>query len=147
MVNLRQVAALRSELVELEPAIARATELRLRLTAAEGKTTQLERLESKLRQTDWQRLLTRFSQSMPEDVWLDRLVVRDGQYATLGGASFTDSGVYDFVSYLKDLPDVAEIALQSTGVSQNESGPTTTFDLRATLADFNAGANRGPSDE
>jgi hypothetical protein len=147
LVNLRQIATLRTELVEMEPVIARATELRLRLTAAEVKLTQLDKLEKKLRRTDWQRLLTRVSQSMPEDVWLDRLVVRDGENATFGGASFTDSGVYDFVSYLKEVPDVAEIALESTGVSQNDSGPTTTFDLKATLAEFNAGANRGTRDE
>ena len=134
--NLRQMSALNAEMTALEPIVTRANELRLQLTAAEGKIVQLEKMSGKLRHPNWQQLLTRVSQCMPDDVWLERLIVRDGQFATLGGASFTDSGVYDFVSYLKQVPDVTEIALEGTGVSQNETGPTTTFDLKAMLANY-----------
>jgi Tfp pilus assembly protein PilN len=139
LVNLGKIAALRSELVELQPIQARATELRLQLMTAEGKAAQLHKLDRKLPRPNWQELLTHFSQSMPDDVWLDRLSINDGQLATLGGASYSDGGVYDFVNYLKDVPHVAEIALEGTGASQNESGPTTTFDLKATLAGFAEG--------
>ena len=41
---------------------------------------------------------------MPDDVWLDRLTFHDGRSAALSGASYTDSGVYDFVGYLKQVP-------------------------------------------
>jgi hypothetical protein len=127
--------------------VARATEMRLQLLSAEAKLAQLATLERKLSQPNWQQLLTRVSQSLPEDVWLERLVVRDGRSATLGGASFTDSGVYDFVNYLKNVPNIAEIALEGTGLSQSQSGPTTTFDLKATLASFNAHGSEGVRDE
>lgn len=131
-----KATALQAELNELSPILGRASELRHQLTAAEAKLVQLRHLQEHLPQCDWQRLLTRVGQSMPEDVWLDRLSVRDGQIATLGGASYTDSGVYDFVSYLKAVPDVADVALEGTGVSQSPTGPTTTFNLKATLAEF-----------
>ena len=79
---------------------------------------------------------------MPEDVWLDRLAIRDGmsasgeniEIASLAGASYTDEGVYGFVGYLKQVPDVAEIALEGTGVGQSATGPTTNFTLQLTLA-------------
>ena len=97
------------------------------LTAAEAKLTQLEALEKQLPQPDWQQILSRISQSMPDDVWLDRLTVHDGTSASLTGASYTDGGVYDFVGYLKQVPDIAEIALEGTGVGQSATGPTTNF--------------------
>jgi hypothetical protein len=139
LVNHREMSRIQAEIAELQPVQARATELRLRMIVAESKLAQLEGLERKLPRTDWQQLLTHFSQSMPDDVWLDRLTIRDGTLATLGGASYSDTGVYDFVNYLKEVPSVAEVALEGTGASQNETGPTTTFDLKAILAGFAAG--------
>ncbi len=145
--DLRQIAKLQAELLGLQPVRQRATALRLKLVAADEKLKQLHNLERKLPHEDWQRLLSRVSQSMPEDVWLDRLAIHDGQIATLGGASYNDVSVYDFVSYLKQVPDVTEIALEGTGVGQNETGPTTTFDLRATLANFAGDSDKGATNE
>jgi hypothetical protein len=134
--NWRQNAALRAELDALAPVCAKATELRLKLTAAENKVSQLMDLSHRLPQVKWEQVIGRISQSMPDDVWLDRLTVHDGHSASLSGASYTDGGVYDFVGYLKQVPDVAEIALEGTGVGQSATGPTTNFDLQLTLADF-----------
>ena len=48
----RQMAGLRAELEELAPACARATELRLKLAAAEAKLQQLNALEKQLPQAE-----------------------------------------------------------------------------------------------
>jgi hypothetical protein len=105
----------------------------LKLTSADAKLSQLVDLERKLPKPNWGRLLTRIAQSMPEDVWLDGLVFADAQTASLTGASYADGGVYDFVSYLKQVPDIGEIALQGTGIGHSPTGPTTSFDLQITL--------------
>jgi Tfp pilus assembly protein PilN len=138
----RTVAALRSELDALAPVCARATELRLKVTAASAKLHQLTELSKQLPKADWQQVLSRISRSMPDDVWLDRLSVQDGEAAALSGASYTDNGVYDFVGYLKDVPGVADIALESTGVGQSVSGPTTNFELKLSLVNFAASADK-----
>ena len=130
----RETASLQTELEDLAPACARATELRLKLGSAEHKLAQLQALEQQLPQPGWQQIFSRISQSMPDDVWLDRLSVRDGLSASLAGASYTDEGVYGFVGYLKQVPDIAEIALEGTGVGQSATGPTTNFTLQLTLA-------------
>jgi Tfp pilus assembly protein PilN len=132
----REIASLRTEIESLAPACARATELRLNLAVAERKLNQLEALASQLPQPDWRQVMNRISQSMPDDVWLDRLTVHDGRTASLSGASYTDGGVYDFVGYLKQVPDIAEIALEGTGVGQSSAGPTTNFNLQLTLANI-----------
>jgi hypothetical protein len=127
-------------LEQLKPVCARATELRLSLLAGDAKLVQLRALEEKLPHPEWQQILSRISQSMPDDVWLDRLSFQDGRSAAISGASYTDGGVYDFVEYLKQVPDIAEIALEGTGVGQSTTGPTTSFNLQVTLAAL-AGGN------
>lgn len=136
----REVSSIHAELDELAPICARATELRLKLGATENKLSQLEALEKKLPQPNWQQMLNNLSQSLPDDVWLDRLAVHDGTAASLAGASYTDGGVYDFVGYLKQAPGVTEIALEGTGVGQSATGPTTNFTLQLTLVNL---ADRG----
>jgi len=125
---------LRAELELLQPVRVRATELGQKLTAAEVKLTQLRDLAERLPRPNWQGLLGRIGQSMPDDVWLDRLTLEDGRSASLTGASYSDTGIYDFVGYLKHVPDITETALEGTGVGHTSTGPTTNFDLRLTLA-------------
>jgi hypothetical protein len=137
------MAGLQAELEELTPATVRATELRLKLVSAQAKLKQLAALDMRLPKTDWSGVLRHISQSMPLDVWLDRLSVQDGQAAALSGASYSDNGVYEFVGYLKQAPGVADIALESTGVGQSPTGPTTNFELKVSLSDFAAHAENG----
>jgi Tfp pilus assembly protein PilN len=125
--------SLRTQLAELDPARTRAHELQLMLTSADLKLAELRALEQHLPDPNWGRLLTRIAQSMPDDVWLERLVCADARTAVLTGASYADGGIYDFVGYLKQVPGVEEIALQSTGVGHSASGPTTSFDLQLSL--------------
>jgi hypothetical protein len=138
----KQTSNLQAELESLMPACVRATELRLQLTAADAKLQRLEALANQLPRTDWPTIFSRISQSMPDDVWLDRLAVQDGHSAALSGASYSDTGVYDFVGYLKQAPGVAEIALEGTGVGQSPSGPTTNFDLKLSFTNFAAPADK-----
>lgn len=132
----RGTGVLRAELEALSPVRARAAELSLTLSSSEAKLMQLQILEKQLPQPNWQQVLTRITQCLPDDVWLDRLTFRDGSNASLTGASYTDGGVYDFVGNLKQVPDIAEIALEGTGAGQSATGPTTNFDLKLSLADF-----------
>ncbi len=129
-----ETASLQAQLEGLAPACAHATELRLKLGSSERKLGELQGLQKQLPQPNWQQVFSHISQSMPDDVWLDRLSIRDGSSAALAGASYTDEGVYGFVGYLKQVPDVAEIALEGTGVGQSATGPTTHFTLQLTLA-------------
>jgi hypothetical protein len=125
----------RAQLEELSAVRARARELQLTLVSADAKLAQLAALEAQLPTPNWSQLLARIAESMPEDVWLDSLSFRDGQTASLSGASYADGGVYDFVGYLKQVPDIAQIALEGTGVGHSPTGPTTSFDLELSLVE------------
>jgi Tfp pilus assembly protein PilN len=132
------VHGVQTELEKTAPVRARARELQLTLAAADAKLTQLTALQEKLPKPNWGQLLTRIAQSMPDDVWLDSLVFHDAKNVSLSGASYADGGVYDFVGYLKKVPDIGEIALEGTGLGQSATGPTTSFDLKLSLAASNS---------
>jgi hypothetical protein len=130
----QETSALRAQLEELEPVRDRARNAELELAVAERKLLQLKQLEKRLPATNWARLLTRIAQSMPDDVWLEGLTFQDAKSAKLTGASYADGGVYDFVGYLKQVPDFAQIALEGTGVGRSSTGPTTSFELQLSLS-------------
>jgi hypothetical protein len=138
----RETSGLRAELESLTPVCAQATELRLKLIASERKLAELQTLAKKLHQPDWQQILNHIGQSMPDDVWLDRVSVQDGRSAAIGGSSYSDNGVYDFVEYLKLVPEIAEIALEGTGAGQGPTGPITNFSLQLTLASLSGHSGR-----
>jgi Tfp pilus assembly protein PilN len=110
------------------------------LAAADGKLAQLALLERGLPKPNWGRLLARIAQSMPDDVWLDGLTFQDAKTASVTGSSYADGGVYDFVEYLKQVPDIGEIALQGTGTGHSPTGPTTSFDLQLSLVQASEGS-------
>jgi Tfp pilus assembly protein PilN len=126
--------SLQAQLEALAPQQARARQLQLEIITAEAKLNQLAALEKRLPKPDWSRLLMRITQSMPDDVWLDHLAFLDAQTATVTGASYADSGVYDFVNYLKQVPDISEISLAGTGSGRSSTGPATSFDVQLSLA-------------
>jgi hypothetical protein len=140
---------MRTELEGLAVAQARATELRLQLMAAKGKLIELEKLAAQLPGELGDAIIRRLAGCMPSDVWLSRLEVVDRASIRLQGASYLEAGVYDFVRWLEQAPGFAEVALKGTSPTSSATGPTTTFDLELSLADFNgssAPAKAEPAD-
>lgn len=125
----RVLAKMQSELDTLAPVLSRATLLRLQLGATEAKLKQLKRVDERLLEPNWGVIVSRIGQSMPTEVWLDRMGIEDGQTGQLTGASYTDSGVYDFVGYLEQVPDLERVALEGTGMGRSTAGPTTSFQV------------------
>jgi hypothetical protein len=128
---------MRTELEGLAVAQARATELRLQLMASKGKLIELEKLAAQLPGELGDAVIRRLAGCMPSDVWLSRLEVVDRASIRLQGASYLEAGVYDFVRWLEQAPGFAEVALKGTSPASSATGPTTTFDLELSLADFN----------
>ncbi len=79
-------------------------------------------------------LLNALSKSMPNDVWLKRLFITDLNKAKIYGVSYTEPGVFDYVSHLQEIPGFEEVALMGTAVDQTPSGPATGFELDIKLA-------------
>ncbi len=138
VVNGRQQRALdemqleRDDLAAVE---ARATELRLQLVGSEAKLEQLQALAARLPIGLGDDVIRRCGQCLPSDVWLTQLEITDRNAAQINGASFLESGVYDYVKWLQQAPGVAEVALRRTQPAAGISGPTTNFELELTFGE------------
>ncbi len=125
-------ASMRADLDLLAPQAARAAELRLELIAGQGEMDQLKALAAQLVEPASGLMLRNLTQSIPNQVWLSSLRFQDGA-ASLSGASYSESGIYDMVGHLQHVPGVAEVALQGTGMGRTANRNATTFDIHLDL--------------
>ncbi|MGI9456512.1 MAG: PilN domain-containing protein [Aeoliella sp.] len=128
------VDLMQAELGIHAPEAARANALRLRLLAADRKLRQLSALTDSLPLQPVAVLLQNVTASIPSEVWLTTFRVDGGASATIAGSSYAESSIYDFVSHLQNVPGIADVALESTGVARTKTGNATTFDLNVDLA-------------
>jgi len=47
----------------------------------------------------------------------------------LSGSSYLDAGIFDFVHWLEQCPDISDVALRSTQPGQNADGPMVNFNV------------------
>jgi Tfp pilus assembly PilM family ATPase/Tfp pilus assembly protein PilN len=144
-VNSRRQAELDSMQAELDglaASAARATELRLQLSASESKLRELEKLASTLPQGLGATAIRGLGACMPSDVWLSQLAIADRGHAQVQGASYIEAGVYEFVRFLEQSPGFSNVALKRTSATTIASGPATSFELELELGKSNDQAER-----
>jgi len=128
-----ELADMKQSLAALAPRAARTAQLRLELIAGEGEIRELDQLAGKVYTQPVGLLLSNLTQSIPEEVWLSGIRLDSGLYAELGGSSYTDASIYDLVGHLQNVPGVADVALQGTGVGRTAGRDATTFDIHLEL--------------
>ncbi len=141
-VATRQNDALQAEIQLLAPVRAQARKLML----VSEQTTRLlagyRELEARLPRRNWDGFLAVVAKCLPEDVWLERLAVKDGNLVSLSGAGFGDTGVYEFVHWLEKVPGFESVTLRATNAIRSTAGPATGFDLAMTLANLGGQASK-----
>lgn len=137
MFNLEQeyeLSALRAKVIVAKPIELRGRMLSNQLRADTIEIEHLTLLEEKMPQQKINPLIDRLSHCLPDDVWLKKLNVNDFTHTTVVGASYTESGVYDYMHHLEKVPGFDEVAILGTGIDQTAKGPATHFDIDITLA-------------
>lgn len=112
------------------------------------RDTRLTAVSSALsRRVTWDRVLRRFSQVLPDDVWLTTLSVSSPLSATvaatpgapggggflLNGFSYSHDSVARLLARLGVVPDLANVQLQRSSVSKVEGRDVVTFSIQATI--------------
>jgi len=116
---------------------ARDRELRLQRGAAESKLSELNLLAKGLHSLPAGEIVARIGHCMPIDVWLSRLEISEMKTIELSGASYLETGVFDFVGWLDLAPGFEDVALRSTRPGQSASGPAIDFSIELNLGDWN----------
>jgi len=121
------------QMKSLEPQVANATQLKMKVTRADSKMRHLELIQKRLSNPGSVELVTQVGKCLPDDVWLENIILADGRLQ-MSGSGYSESGIYEFVGYLKKAPFVHQVALEQTTPTQLSTGPATRFDINCDLA-------------
>ncbi len=92
----------------------------------------LSQIERQSREPDWDLMLSRVTQTLPNMARLNEYRVESQGHIVLDGAVLEETFVYDFVNDLRRLPDVSQVALKGTSPGKASHG--TRFVIRMTTA-------------
>jgi len=121
------------QMKSLEPQVANATQLKMKVTRADSKMRHLELIQKRLANPGSVELVTQVGKCLPDDVWLENIILADGRLQ-MSGSGYSESGIYEFVGYLKKASFVHQVALEQTTPTQLSTGPATRFDINCDLA-------------
>jgi type IV pilus assembly PilN-like protein len=118
------------DLDQLESVAVELWRLRYEMAEADTKIDLLEALGDSDDGISWKTMLSTLAKCMPQDLWLDKVTIdRSGQVA-LGGSSFREGTIHDFVSNLEPAPGWSQPAIEGTQSASSKLGPTTRFDIQ-----------------
>lgn len=129
---------LESEFASLDATRKRLNELQMQINLVRQETDQLSSIVEQVRPLQWHRLLVTISETLPEGVWLERLSVDAEGAVRLIGPSQSEDGIFELVRLLKEVPQLNNVALESTQPIQFNSIPATRFDITCRLASIAA---------
>lgn len=129
----RELDELESQLALQAPQRARAAALIEQIVANQSKLGEMKALATRLNTPLGNQAMLAIGNCMPADVWLSGFSMTHGQTVQIAGSGFNDTGVYDFVHWLEQAPQFAEVALQSTRPASSEVGDITQFDMQLSL--------------
>ena len=129
---------------QLDPEAVELWRLRCESAQADTKIDLLAALRESDDGVPWETMLSTLAKCMPRDLWLDSVTIdRNGQVA-LGGSSFREATIYDFVSNLEPAPGWSRPAIEGTWPASTNLGRTTKFDIQC---EFDVCPKRGREGE
>ncbi len=134
LVQNRQCAGLESQCEVYRPGQLRVAQLRVESARLEAQRHHLRAIQAQVARPAWHELIVRIGACLPQGVWLEQLRADETGSVVLVGPSHSEDGIYEFVRYLKSVPELSHVALESTQPVQLQSGPATLFGVKCILA-------------
>lgn len=111
--------------------------LQVQYTTTGKKLRHMQTLKAGLKQQAPQHLVTLVGQCLPNDVWIEQLSIASKGRLSINGSTYTEEGLYEFVSHLRKIPHLSQVALEGTTPGNARGGPSTLFSISCQLADHN----------
>ena len=128
-------SGLKTQITKYESEQREANLLRAQIIKHQTNSLFVTRILVGLNRSNWDDLTKRLAQCMPEDVWLDSLQMDRERGMQIDGAAYTEDGVFEFVRWLRKLPQVDRVSISATRLTRLSSGPATQFSVQCRLAD------------
>ena len=131
-----QVDDLRAEVAEFEASRSKARILRLSLVQSESKEKMLAQIDRQIDQPTWSQFWATIGGCLPRNVWIDGLKIEGAGLVSINGTCFSENGLFEFVHWLKQMPELSEVALTTTRPTRYNGLDAISFQLECHLADF-----------
>jgi len=118
---------------QLEPVRQEAIEIEHHLVQARNRLVTYQAVAQKLDQHDLGYWMKSLSQVLPTETWLTLVEVDSGGNLKLEGNSFDESGIFDYVDQLQQLPFVQRASLGGTIPTNTRVGQAIKFTIRCDL--------------
>ncbi len=130
----------RSQMATLGPNQSRTQELWHQIQQAEQLEQYRKTIRDQLKTANWVKALSSLAHCAPDDLWLNRFQVDASGKISLGGTTFEENSIHEFISWLEGSPDWDRVELVSTRPSQFRSRPSIEFDIECGTAARSPGA-------
>lgn len=121
-----------AEVAALEDSAAVVARNQRELGQVDLRLKQLQLIQGRIEQPNIDKLISSVGQSLPRGVWLQGFQADRVGEVTISGTSHSQDGVFEFVRYLRSIPNLSSIALESTSQTLLSTGPAVQFVVKAT---------------
>jgi Tfp pilus assembly protein PilN len=107
------------------------------LSKVDAKIRYWKTINEAVEHPHWHEFLANLGDCLPEGTWLENVKVdRDGT-VFLSGPTYSEDSVYALIEKLKQVPSLANVAIEGTRSARLQGGPVTLFDLKANYVGHN----------
>jgi len=126
----REAVGVEQQKQQFDGQLGQLRTMKLESDAADSRIGWLSHINERRSNPAWHELITLVGHSMPEGVWLNSLRVQDDGILEITGPSHSVDLVFEFVNYLKKVPVLADVTLESQTASQTRRGPIIVFNVK-----------------
>ena len=127
----RNLAQLEANFAEYTPTRLETGRIMASLAQNSEYVTAVDRLHANLPKRSWGKTIGVSGQLLPQGVWMESLAIDSDATVTWIGSSFTEDGIYDFISKLGKNPQFDHVTLRSTQAVRLKTGPALRFEVIA----------------
>lgn len=121
-----------AEMTALEDSASLVARNQRELNQIDLRLAQLHGIKDRLEQPSFDKMVASIGQSLPRGVWLQGFQADRIGEVTISGTSHSQDGVFEFVRYLRNIPNLSSVALESTAQTLLATGPAVQFVVKAT---------------
>ena len=142
-----QAHAMENQAATREVEQTRLLELKRQLEETVAKSKHLESIRGQIVNPPWHETISMIGYCLPKGTWLDSIRIDDNGQIAITGTSAAEDQVFEFVRYLKEVPVLSRVNLESQRPTRAATGNAVSFDVKCNFSDRSDVVKRASSND
>lgn len=142
-----EAVAMESRAATMEAEQVRLLEVKRQLEETVAKMGHLQSIRDHILNPPWHETISMIGHCLPKGTWLDSIRIDDGGQIAITGTSSAEDQVFEFVRFLKEVPVLTKVNLESQRPTRVATGLAVNFEVKCNLSDRSDLARRINSDD